>query len=237
MKVTLGFVAVAVLSLLGPQRGDAAVPKFCSGCNFAGGNLAGSIFDDGTYVGVNFEGADLRGASFRGARLMAINFDGANLENGAFDGAQCTACNFSAAKLSGATFTKVTMLAANFKNFAARVDDAQLRSLLSGCVSCNFSGAELAGRDLSGATLLSVDLSGADLRGTRFDGAVLCWETIEGTKAQIGCDTMANAQTAGASFAEVMRCEDPIARRACTLVDAKTLIQKAGSPLQGAVLP
>ncbi|MBV9264239.1 MAG: pentapeptide repeat-containing protein [Candidatus Eremiobacteraeota bacterium] len=168
---------------------------------------------------------------------MAINFNTADLEGAAFDGAQCTACNFSGTKLSGATFSNASMLATNFEGFTGTLADKELRSLLSGCVSCNFSGVDLARRDLSQTTLISVDLSRANLANTRFDGAVLCWEILAQSRRQTQCDRMANAQTSGASFAGVLACDDPLKRRGCARVDARTLREKVGSSLQGAILP
>ncbi len=155
-KVKNSWVAVWTLALASLCVGVAApaVPKFCSGCDFAGAKLSGSDFTRGTYIGVNFEGADLSGSSFRQGRFLAANFQNANLNGAAFDGAQCMACNFSGAKLEGATFSGVLMTAAaNFKGFTGLITDEQLRQLLSGCVSCNFSGANMAGRDLSGIRL------------------------------------------------------------------------------------
>ncbi len=231
------FAAIALIASTSPKSLGPQIPKFCSGCNFSGAKLPGSNFDNGTYIGVNFAGADLHRSSFRAARLLAANFENANLQGVAFDGAQCTACNFSGTQLSGSTFLKVIVVAANFKDFAAKVADDQLRSLLSGCVSCDFSGANLAGRNLSGATLLSVDLSRADLRGTRFDGAVVCWKTVQESQSETHCDPMAGARTAGTIFTGVVLCDDPVDRAGCNPVSAKTLTEKVGSPLQGAVLP
>lgn len=219
------------------QCGDARVPNFCSGCDFSKATLSHANFDGAAYIGINFDATDLHDASFRGARLVGINFNKADLEGAAFHGAQCTACNFSGANLSGATFSKALMVATNFKGFAGTLADKELRSLLSGCVSCDFSGADLAGRDLSQTTPISVDFSRANLTNTLFDGAVLCWETFAQSGRQMRCDPMANAQTSGASFAAVVACDDPLERTGCTQVDATTLRQKVGSPLQGAVLP
>jgi uncharacterized protein YjbI with pentapeptide repeats len=219
------------------QNAKATVPKFCAGCNYAAAKLVGSDFTGGKYIGVNFEGADVSGASFRDARILAANFENADLRNAAFDGAQCTACNFIGAKLGGATFTGAQMMAANFKDFAASVTDEQLRQLLSGCVSCNFSGGRLAARDLTGIPLLSVDFSGADLQGTRFDGAILCWDMMNETQRQPACDKMGGAQTSAASFAGVLICENPMDRSTCSPVDAAMLRANTGSPLSGAALP
>ena len=215
----------------------APVPKFCAGCNYENAKLAGADLTRASYIGVNFAGADLSGASFRNARILAANFENADLRNAAFDGAQCTACNFIGAKFDGATFTGAQMMAANFKNFNASVTDEQLRQLLSGCVSCNFQSSRLGGRDLTGIALLSVDFSGSDLQGTRFDGSVLCWDTVNGAARTPTCDKMAGAQTSAASFAGVLLCEDPMDRSTCSRVDAEMLRANTGSPLTGAALP
>ncbi len=243
MLASLGrLLLLTALSALAPvaartQPAPAAPPKFCFGCNYAAAKLAGSNLTRATYIGANFERADLSGVSFRNARIVAANFENADLRDATFDGSQCTACNFSGAKLDGATFTDVQMMAANFKNFAASVTDQQLRQLLAGCVSCNFAGSKLAGRDLTAIPLLSVDFSDADLRGTRFDGAVLCWSVVNGTRRQPACDKMAGAETSAASFAGVLICEDPMDRSTCTPVDAAMLRANTGSALSGAALP
>jgi uncharacterized protein YjbI with pentapeptide repeats len=218
------------------QNAGVKAPRVCTGCNFAGAQLAGSDLTNAVYIGTNFEGTNLAHASFRGAKLLAANFQGADLKGAIFDGAQCTACNFAAAELDGATFAGVQMLAASFKGFAASVDDAQLRALLSGCISCNFQSGRLAGRDLSGATLISVNFSQADLRSTKFDGAVICWYSVDESQRATKCDSMANAQVEGASFRNVQLCDDPIERRACVTVDAQTLRSSTGSGLTGAVI-
>ncbi len=220
-----------------PQSPAPALPKFCAGCKYTAAKLAGSDFSHGLYSGVDFEGAELSGASFRNARILAANFENADLRNAAFDDAQCTACNFLGAKLDGATFTGTQMMAANFKSFAASVTDEQLRQLLAGCAFCNFAGAKLSGRDLSGIPLISVDLSGADLRGTRFEGAVLCWIVMNETRRQPTCDKLGGAQTSAANFSGVLLCEDPSDRRTCSPVDAAMLRANTGSPLSGAALP
>jgi uncharacterized protein YjbI with pentapeptide repeats len=216
-----------------PQSVATSAPKLCSGCNFAGAQLAGSDLTKAVYVGVNFEGANLERISFRNARILAANFKDADLRGAAFDGAECLACNFEGAKLDGATFTGVQMLAANFKGFAASVDSQQLRGLLSGCMTCNFSGASLAGRDFSGITLISVDFSQADLRNTKFDGAVLCWYSVNGAQRTMACNKMADAIIEGASFRNVQICDNPWERQGCVPVDAATLRKQSGLPLSG----
>jgi uncharacterized protein YjbI with pentapeptide repeats len=231
-----GLCAIAPLSAPA-QNAPPRAPKFCAGCNYAGAKLAGADLTNAKYIAANFARADLSGVSFRNARFVAANFENADLRNAAFDGAQCTACNFLGAKLDGATFTGAQMMAANFKDFAASVSDEQLRQLLAGCFSCNFSGSRLAGRDLTGIPLLSVDFSGADLQGTRFDGSVLCWNAVNGTKRQPTCDKMAGAQTSAASFSGVLLCDDPMDRSTCVPVDAAMLRANSGSPLSGAALP
>jgi uncharacterized protein YjbI with pentapeptide repeats len=211
--------------------------RVCMGCNFAGSQLANADFSDVVYVGSNFAGAALRGASFRGAKLVAVNFQGADLQNGDFDDAECTACNFQGAKLDNATFSASRMVAANFLGFSSNVSDAALRDLFGGCFACNFRAASLAGRDLSGASLIGVDLSQADLRGTKFNGAVLCWYVIDGAQRQTKCDTMQGARVGGATFLGVLLCADPTEARSCTAITAEALRRDSGSPLDGATLP
>ena len=215
----------------------AANPRFCFSCNFAGEHLAGSDFSDVLYVGSNFAGASLRGASFRQAKLVAANFQGADLAQADFDDSECTACNFDGAKLDGATFTSTRMVAANFARFSAQIADEALRALLSGCYACNFRGASLAGRDLSGVPLMGVDLSQADLSNTKFNGAVLCWYVLNGGARNTKCATMQGARVAGASFAAVLVCDDPLEARSCAAVSADELRRESGSALQGATLP
>ena len=238
MKRLMAVFSALALCWLCPQRASADnVPRFCSGCNFSGSSLAGADFTGAIYIGSNFAGADLARASFRGAKIVAANFENADLTRAAFDAADCTACNFAGAKLDGATFSGVRMTAANFSGFAALVGEADLRGLLGGCVSCGFHGSRLAGRDLSGLPLVAVDFSGADLRGTRFNGAVLCWYDIAGTQRGMKCDSMSAAQVDGANFQNVMLCDDPIAKRSCVTVDAGTLRRYTGSTLSGATPP
>jgi uncharacterized protein YjbI with pentapeptide repeats len=212
-------------------------PKLCTGCNFAGAQLAGSDLTKAVYAGVNFEGANLERVSFRNARILAANFKGADLRGAAFDGAACLACNFEGAKLDGATFTGVQMLAANFKGFAAAVDSQELRALLSGCITCNFSGASLAGRDFSGLTIISVDFSQADLRNTRFDGAALCWYSVNGAERTMTCNKMADALVDGATFRNVQICDNPLERQGCVPVDLATLRKQTDLPLSGTPPP
>jgi uncharacterized protein YjbI with pentapeptide repeats len=211
--------------------------RVCTGCNFASQQLAGSDYSGVVYVGTNFAGATLERASFRGAKLVAANFAGADLRAAAFDGVECTACNFVDAKLDGASFGGALIVAANFKGFAAAIDDAELRALLSGCVSCNFSAGSLTGRDLSGLAMISVDFSSADLRGTKFDGSVLCWYVADGARRTANCDKMQGARVDGASFAGVLLCADPTDKGTCAVVDAASLRRYSGSDLNGAVLP
>jgi uncharacterized protein YjbI with pentapeptide repeats len=210
---------------------------FCGGCNFAGSQLANTDFSNVVYVGSNFAGAELRGASFHGAKLVAANFQGADLSQADFDDVECTACNFQGAEFDGASFSNVRMVAANFGGFSGKLADASLRSLLGGCIFCDFREASLAGRDLSGTVLIGVDLSQADIRNAKFNGAVLCWYIVNGTKRATKCDTMKGAQTAGASFAGVLLCTDPTEAQSCTAVPADVLKQDSGSALEGATTP
>jgi uncharacterized protein YjbI with pentapeptide repeats len=220
-----------------PQSVATSAPKLCTGCNFAGAQLAGSDLTNAVYSAVNFEGASLERVSFRNAKIIAANFKDADLRGAAFDGAECLACNFEGAKLDRATFIGARMVAANFKGLAASVDSQQLRGLLSGCISCNFSGASLADRDFSGLTLISVDLSQADLRNTKFDGAVLCWYTVNGAQRTLTCDKMAGAIVEGASFRNVQVCDNPLERQGCVPVDMETLRKQSGLPLSGTPPP
>jgi uncharacterized protein YjbI with pentapeptide repeats len=209
----------------------------CMECSFAGSQLAKADFSDVVYVGANFAGATLRGASFRGAKLVAANFQGADLQNADFDDVECTACNFQGAKFDGATFSAARIVAANFLGFSGNLADAALRDLLAGCFVCNFRTASLAGRDLSGVSLIGVDLSQADLRGTKFNGAVLCWYVIDGAQRQTKCDSMQGARVGGASFLGVLLCADPTEARSCVAVTADSLRRYSGSALDGATLP
>jgi uncharacterized protein YjbI with pentapeptide repeats len=212
------------------------IPRVCTGCNLAQSHFAGADFSNVVYVGANFEEADLQRASFRGAKLIAANFQNADLRGAAFDGSDCTACNFGGAKLDAATFLGTRMTAANFKNFAAVVDNAQLRELLSRCIACNFRSGQLAGRDFSGLSIVAVDFSQADLRNAKFDGAALCWNNIEGARREIKCDTFQSAQVAGATFINVRLCDDPSQPQTCRPIDATSLRRYTGSPLAGAVV-
>jgi uncharacterized protein YjbI with pentapeptide repeats len=236
VKVWLFLAALGLFWCCGQvARGE--VLRFCSGCNFAGAQLAAQDFSGVTYVGTNFEGARLTRASFRGARLVAANFENADLAGASFDAAECTACNFSGAKFDGATFTGARMTAANFQGFAGAVADAQLRSLLSGCAACNFAAASLGGRDLSGMAITGIDFSRADLRNTRFDGSALCWYTIDRGSRLTQCDKLREARVEGASFLGVLICADATDSRTCTPVTADALRRDTGSALDGATLP
>jgi uncharacterized protein YjbI with pentapeptide repeats len=243
MRYVAALLCLVALCAADPQTTPAppmpatSAPKLCSGCNFAGAQLAGSDLTNAVYVAANFEGANLERVSFRNAKIIAGNFKDADLRGAAFDGAECLACNFEGAKFDGATFTGARMVAANFKGFAASVDSQQLRALLSGCITCNFSGASLAGRDFSGLTLISVDLSQADLRNTKFDGAVLCWYSVNGAQRTLTCDKMADAIVEGASFRNVQLCENPLERQGCAPVDTETLRKQTGLPLSGTPPP
>ena len=223
-------LAILLGALLAPLH-------FCMGCNFAGAQLGAAQFGGGIYVGANFAGAFLERADFRGAKLVAANFQGADLRSALFDGAQCTACNFEGTKLDGASFAGAGMVAANFDAFKATLADASLRGLLSGCMVCNFRGASLTGRDLSGVTLMGNDFSQADLRGTKFDGAAICWYVVNGAQRTTKCDAMKNALVAGASFRGVRICEDPTRPTSCIPVTAAALRSGVGSSLDGALLP
>jgi uncharacterized protein YjbI with pentapeptide repeats len=237
MKTAAFGLCVLVLCGLSPAAARAGVARFCSGCDLKGRQLPSSDFSNAVYVGSNFEGANLGGSSFRGARIIAANFQNSDLRNASFDGADCIACNFNGALLDGTTFVKVRMVAANFKGFKAAVTDAQLRELLSGCISCNFIGGQFGKRDLSGVVLVAVDLSQADLRDANFTGAVLCWYDGNDAKRATICDTMAGAQTAGATFRNIQLCEDPLERRTCAPVATATLRSLSKSTLEGASLP
>ncbi len=173
----------------------------------------------------------------RGAKLVAANFAGTDLRRTAFDGADCTACNFSGSKFDGATFSEARMTAANFEGFKASVDPSQLRALLAGCVACNFRGSSLAGRDLSNLALISVDFSKADLEGASFNGAALCWYSLEGAQRLTKCDPMAGADVKRADFRNVVLCEDPVGRQGCTPVGAADPRRYTGSALDGAIVP
>jgi uncharacterized protein YjbI with pentapeptide repeats len=216
-----------------PQSSPTTIPSACAGCMLAGMALEHADFSGAIYVGTNFEGADLREASFRGAKLVAVNFRNADLSGAAFDGAECTACNFLGAKFDGATFSGVRIVAANFAGFAASIDNAQARALLSGCFACNFSKSNFSGRDLSKLPLVQVDFSQADLRGANLDGAILCRYSVNGTQRAIVCDNLKDAQTAGASFRNIQLCENALQQTGCTTIDPQTLqrySQPAPSP-------
>lgn len=219
------------------QSGAEPVPHYCMGCNFAGGQLAGRDFSGDVLVGANFAGAQLSGASFHGAKIVAANFQSADLSRVTFDGAECTACNFQAAKFDGATFSGARIVAANFVGFASAVTDAALRDLLGACVVCDFRSASLSGRDLSGALMIGVDLTRADLRNTRFDGAVLCWYTVNGSQRSTKCATLKDARVDGASFRNVRICRDPSDAATCEPVTAAALQRDSDSQLSGAALP
>lgn len=229
------FVAFVLLALCCVDRGNAKleVPKICTGCNFAGQSLQNTDFSSGTYVGTNFAKSDLRGSSFRQARLVAANFQDADLRNAALDGLDCTACNFQGAKFDGASFEGVRMVAANFDGFNASVPDTELRALMTQCVSCNFANSSLQGRDLSDLTLISVDFSGADLRNARFDGSVLCWSSINGSKRETLCDKLAGAKLDGTSFQNINLCDDPAQRLHCTVVGTRALRNLTGGAIDG----
>jgi uncharacterized protein YjbI with pentapeptide repeats len=234
-KLALVFSAFMLWSY--PGWANAAVPQVCTGCSFAGASLPGADFGGDDYVGTDFSDSDLTRASFRGARLVAANFQGAKLGGAAFDGTLCVACNFDGATLDGATFAQSHLIAANFAGFHAVLSAGQLGELLSHCISCNFRRSRLAGADLSGTILISVDFSDADLRNVRFDDAVLCWPVVVKTQALTTCDQMAGAQVAGATFRNVLLCNDPATRASCTPVDADTLRRYSGSSLAGALVP
>jgi uncharacterized protein YjbI with pentapeptide repeats len=219
------------------QHANAEALRFCLGCNFAGAQLADSNFSGVVYVGSNFTGAVLQRAAFRGAKLVAANFQGADLRGAALDAVECTACNFQGAKLDGATFTGTRMIAANFLGFSAAVDNTALRELLSNCFACNFRTASLAGRDLSGLPIVGVDFSNADLRGTKFDGAALCWYVVDASQRETKCDTMQGTRVNGASFLRVRLCADPSDAGTCVPVTADSLRRFTGSALNGATLP
>jgi uncharacterized protein YjbI with pentapeptide repeats len=243
MRSLIGVLCLVALCAADPQTTPplqsvaTSAPKLCSGCNFAGAQLSGTDLTNAVYIGANFEGANLERVSFRNAKIIAGNFKDADLRGAAFDGAECLACNFLGAKLDGATFLGSRMIAANFKGFTASVDSQQLRGLLSGCISCNFSGASLAGRDFSGLTLISVDLSQADLRNTKFDGAVLCWYSVNGAQRTLTCDKIADAIVDGATFHNVQLCDNPLERQGCAPVDMETLRKQTGLPLSGTPPP
>jgi uncharacterized protein YjbI with pentapeptide repeats len=200
-----------------------AVDPFCVNCSYAGMKLPSANFSGGIVVGGNFQDADLRNANFRSVKFVAANFLNADLTGAAFDNAECTACNFLGAKLDGATFTGVRMVAANLKGFAAKLENAQLRALLSGCIVCNFAQSNLAARDLSGASLVQIDLTGADLRRTNFTNATLC-RYQSGSSTPI-CDRLQDAKTDGAVFANVQACRNPLSHTGCVPIDAATLQQ------------
>jgi uncharacterized protein YjbI with pentapeptide repeats len=234
VAVVLYALAVCGLSL---QSARAAVPKFCTGCNFAGLSLAGADFSNAVYVGANFAKADMHGVSFRGAKLVAANFEGADLRGAVFDGSDCTACNFENAKLDRASFLGARMTVVNFNGFDSLLSTAQLRALLAGCAVCNFHGGRLAGRDLSGLRLIGVDFSGADLRDSTFDGAALCWYDTHGNSRIVKCDNMREAQVRDADFRNVQLCVKPLERLGCAAVGLQSLRRYTGSKLEGAILP
>ncbi len=212
------------------QPSPASLPKLCSGCNLAGAKLEDADLSHGIYVGTNFESADLRNASFRNTKLIGANFLDTDLRGAAFDGADCTACNFIGAKLDGATFTGAQMVAANFGGFNAKVDNAQLRALLAGCVLCNFSKSNLSGHDLSQLPLIQTNLSQADLRGANLDGAILCTYVLNEAQRQVSCDNLQGAQTAGAGLRDVRICENALTQSGCTAVDPQTLQRSQPTP-------
>jgi uncharacterized protein YjbI with pentapeptide repeats len=236
VRVSFLFVALLVFSSAAAAA-ETANLRFCFGCNFAGTQFASTDFSDVVYVGSNFAGAPLHGASFRGAKLVAANFQGADLSASDFDDSECTACNFEGAKLDGASFDSARLVAANFVGFSGKVTDETLRGLLSECYACSFRGASFRGRDLSGLSMIGVDLSGADLRDAKLNGAVLCWYAIDGNVRKTQCAKMKGAQAAGASFAGVLVCVDPVEAQSCTAVTADELRRDSGSVLEGATLP
>ena len=228
---------IFALSCLSFRSAGAAVPKFCTGCNFVGLSLAGADFSNAVYVGSNFANVDLRRASLRGAKLVAANFEGADLRGAVLDGSDCTACNFEGAKLDRASFSGARMTVVNFNGFDSLLATTQLRELLTGCTVCNFHAARLAGRDLSGLRLLSIDFSGADLRDSTFEGAALCWYDTRSKGRVTKCDNMRGAQMRDTNLRSVQLCGKPLERRGCFAVDAEMLRRYTGSKLEGAILP
>jgi uncharacterized protein YjbI with pentapeptide repeats len=231
MRVLTVLALIAALALQAqtpsatPSQSPNAAPSvdtFCAGCNYGGANLAHANFAGGDYVGANFQAADLSGANFTGAKLVGVNFFNADLRGAAFNNAECTACNFLGAKLDGATFTGVRMVAGNFNGFDAKLDGAQLRALLSGCMVCNFADANIAGYNLAGASLIQVDLSGADLSRTNFTAAALCRYQNDSTGHSVVCNHMQGAKTDGAIFTDIQVCANPLAHTGCSPVDAAT---------------
>lgn len=210
-------------------------PKFCTGCDLAGAQLAGADFTNAFYVGTNFANADLRNVTFRHARIVAANFKEADMTGAIFDAAQCMACNFEDAKLGGASFASVQFTATNFSGFQGELGAVALRDLLTGCFYCNFSGANFTGRDFSMLPLISIDFSRTDLTNANFDGAVLCSYSLKKTAWVMTCDSFAGANVKGASFTNVQVCEDPINRRGCVSLPAATLKTYAKSSLDGAL--
>jgi uncharacterized protein YjbI with pentapeptide repeats len=239
VRVSLVAAVFCVVALWGlcVSRAGAAVPKFCTGCNFAGASLAAADFSNAIYVGSNFAHADLRRASFHGAKLVAANFEGADLRGASLDSSQCTACNFEGAKLDGASFSGTRMTVVNFDGFSSVLATPQLRALLGGCTVCNFHAGRLAGRDLSGLRLIAVDFSGADLRDSTFEGAALCWYDTQGKRRIEKCDKLRGAAVRDTNFRNVQLCDKAMERRDCIGVAAQTLQRYSESQLEGAILP
>jgi uncharacterized protein YjbI with pentapeptide repeats len=128
----------------------------------------------------------------------------------------CFGCNYAGAALAGSDFSEaVNFHNADLRNAAfdgatfakARMVAANFSGFAS---SVDFSESSLGGRDLSGVALIATKFAKADLRGTNF---------------------------AGANFASVQLCDDPLARSGCTNVTAAALRKNSGSDLDGAALP
>jgi uncharacterized protein YjbI with pentapeptide repeats len=233
--------ALALVTLC-PIGARAGVPKVCTGCNLAGSNLRGDDFSNAVYIGANFSGSDLERVNFSHANLTGADFENADLRKADFSEANCTGCNLEGARLDGATFDGTNVTGGNLRGFDGRIGDAVLRSLLDRCVGCNLSDAKLGRRDLSGIRLIGIDFSSADLRGTKFDGAQVCWHNTDHVdgydiRSTIDCIDLRGAQVAGASFRGVKLCDSAGGSRSCSAVDAQTLRRYSDSDLTGAILP
>ncbi|HUN29409.1 MAG TPA: pentapeptide repeat-containing protein [Alphaproteobacteria bacterium] len=187
VKVTVPHVRVAAADVHGGLN--------CSGCDFAGQDLAGKNFSGSNLTGSDFSGANLQGANFSGANLSGVDFSGADLRNASFSGANLSGANLRHAKLDGANLNGAGLSGADLD--IRMLSPGQIRAYLPHCEGCDLHGADLSGMDLRGIHLIGADLRNANLRGANLQGASFSGVDFSGADLRgantndtkfVGCD-------------------------------------------------
>jgi uncharacterized protein YjbI with pentapeptide repeats len=157
-------------------------------CSFKNVTMAGTYWDQSTFVRCDFSGAKLNNAGGYGTTAKE--------------------CLFKKADLSGAELGQSKFTFADFSG--AILADAKLEG-------CDFTGANLSGADLSRADLRSVKFENADLRKARFKDAILSGADLTGATiddADFTGARLTGANLTGLDLSKARNLEQQAARQA-----------------------